>query len=494
MQCSPTGRTGSVALRGSLQAVRRVALVVATVFAIAAQTSGDHLAQRVRNLVQTYERISTATVGVSIRHLPSGLEPVSIRGGDLFVPASCQKLLTAAAAMERLGGGFQFTTSVYVSGSDVVVIGDFDPTLGDPRIAQQQGISIYHELDRWARAVAERVGQTPVGSLLLVTDGSVRTYRHPDWPVRQHQRWFAAPAGELNFHNNCLDVSFRVKGRSATASVTPSSRFIRIDSRVKVAKRHVWSLGTGSDLSVVKLAGSVSRSTPDPLSVAIDDPAALLGRVLADRLARHGVSLAGQIRSVKADQVDLSRASLVCQTTTPIELVLRRANKRSLNLAAECLFLRAGDGTWAGSATIATQILTKRYGLDPKGFRICDGSGLSRKARVAPSTLTQLLVGLVRRSEGDKLIDSLPKSGIDGTMVNRLNSGKYRGRVLAKTGSLAGVSGLAGYVLDSSGTPAAVYAILINGVSAKDTGKTRALQDAICRALVDSLEANPQNN
>lgn len=53
---------------------------------------------------------------------------------------------------------------------------------------------------------------------------------------------------------------------------------------------------------------------------------------------------------------------------------------------------------------------------------------------------------------------------------------------------------MAGYVLDSSGTPAVAYAILINGVGAKDTGKTRALQDAVCRALVDSLEANPQSN
>ncbi len=62
-----------------------------------------------------------------------------------MLPASVQKLCTTAVALEKLGNDFQFVTTVAMAGSDLVIVGDGDPTLGDPVLARDIASS-------WSRA------------------------------------------------------------------------------------------------------------------------------------------------------------------------------------------------------------------------------------------------------------------------------------------------------------------------------------------------------
>jgi len=478
----------SSAWRDSARAVRLalvVALGLARVSASLCAVPSAGLAERIARLVEAYGARG-ARVGVSVRAIPSGRQVVHLQADRKFIPASCQKIFTSAVAMERLGGRFEFVTSLYRAGRDIVVVGDFDPTLGDPRIAARTGRSIYDQLDRWAQAVRDDGRTRRLERLLLVSNRPVSSYRHPDWPTGQYRRWYCTPVAELNFHDNCLDVSFIVKNGQALPDVSPQSRWIRIVSRVKVGAKHLWSIQMGAAMSVVTLSGTVRRTTVDALSVAVDDPVMLLGRVFADRLARVGVSV-GRVESVAEDQVDLAAARLLYRTRTPIKEALIRACKRSLNLAAECMFVRSGDGTWSGSAKIAAETLAERFGLERGSFRVRDGSGLSRQNLSTPAGLTRVLVAAAARPYGGTLLDALAVSGTDGTLERRLGSERYRGRIRAKTGSLAGVSTLAGYVLDTGQNPALAFAILINRVPAGGLGKAKALQDAICRAMVDHI-------
>jgi len=443
------------------------------------------LSQRVSRAIRAYRRDSRAVVGVSVREVPSGKVRVSIAAGRTFTPASCQKLLTSAVALERLGPDHEFTTSAYLLDEDLVVVGGFDPTLGDPEIAEAGDRSIYHRLDELAAAVRSKTGPGELRSLLLVAPPPGETYHHPDWPAGQHQRWYCAPAGPLNFHDNCLDVSFEVRDGKALARIAPQSRWIRLDNRVRVGPHHVWSLKASKQLGEVTLTGHVRRTTPDPLSVAVDNPAMLFGRVLAGRLEQAGVTLTEDIRVIDGRHVELKRARLVGRLSTPIEQVLLQANKRSLNIAAECLLLAAGDGTWAGSAEAASRTLTRRYDLDAERLRIRDGSGLSHENRITPSDLTKLLVALSRGRDFERIRASLPQAGIDGTMKRRLASQPYRGHLLAKTGSLAGVSTLAGCATDSSGRCRLAFAVLINNIASGGLTRARELQDRICKEIID---------
>ena len=134
-----------------------------------------------------------------------------------------------------------------------------------------------------------------------------------------------------------------------------------------------------------------------------------------------------------------------------------------------------------------SQTLRRSYGLAAESFLVRDGDGLSRKNRVAPEAMTKLLAAAAARNDAAVLLESLPISGEYGSLKDRLAAAPYRGRVLAKTGYISGVSCLSGYVLGRAGRPDVAFAILINDVPRKRVRQAKRLHDDICRLLVDSL-------
>ncbi|MCD6303827.1 MAG: D-alanyl-D-alanine carboxypeptidase/D-alanyl-D-alanine-endopeptidase, partial [Planctomycetes bacterium] len=423
--------------------------------------------------------------GVSAVDLADGRVVAAVRARQLFIPASNEKLLTSAFALVRLGAGFRFATGAMLLDGNVVVSGEWDPTLGDPVMAARSGRDIYAELDRWAAAIRGR-GVRGVNDILLCRPPAAGG-RHPDWPRDQYARWYAAPVSTLNFHDNCIDVTFAAGANGRIVPVLrPASRFIAVEDRLRRGGRQLWSLQADQQLRRVVLRGSVARPTGEPISVAVDCPELLLGRTLAERLERAGVAVGGRIRLVGPREIRWADAEVVARTTTPLFVVMRRANKRSLNLAAEALFLRAGDGTWPGSARMMVRTLGRTFGLAAGSILPADGSGLSRRNRISPAAMTKILAGLLRRPDGRVLLASLPVGGVDGTLRKRFTRPPCRGRVLAKTGYIAGVSCLSGYVLDARRRPRAAFAVLVNDIRGT-TAAAKRFQEAVCSLLLNGL-------
>ena len=455
------------------------------------------LTERAAAAISQYESESNAVVGALAVNLRTGRALFGVRPTQTFIPASNQKLLTAAFALARLGGDFQFQTAAYAVGDDLWLLGSGDPTFADPAVARAKGQSIYAELDRWAVAIRKARPKGIPGSLVAFscyTPGQktpLATFRHPRWPKRQHQYHYAAPVAGLNLYNNCLAVAFRRAADGGIAPIlTPASRFIRVIDRARRDRRHAWYLQSRPDQSAVTLRGAVRGPSPDPLPVAAEHPPLLLARVLADRLVRAGVPLAGRFRA--ADGPNLAGQELpppLCRTLTPLADVLTRANKKSLNMAAECLLLRAGDGDWASSAEIMTRTLTRDHKLADGALTVSDGGGLSPDNRVSPRAMVRVLAGVLRRKDALVLLRSLPVAGADGTLGKRLERAPYKGRVLAKTGYVLGACCLSGYVLDARRRPAVAFAFLVNRVPPARAWVAKQLQDALCRLLVDALDA-----
>jgi len=454
-----------------------------------AQDTLSGLQQATIRLADELEQSTRAIAGVSVYDLRTGAPLADLRGGEPFAPASNQKLLTAAFALAALGEDFHFTTCVYRMGDDIALVGDGDPTLGDPVLAAETGGSIYDELDRWAADVKGSFGEQPAGDLLLCLRRSPPSARHADWPASQRHRWYAAPVSELSFHNNCFDVTFSVADGRAVATVTPASRYIELVNQVTLGSSQTWSLRSNDDESQLTLKGTIRTSSAEPLSVAADHPPLMLARVLADRLVRAGVKLGGNVRIVPYDQRQLDAAKALCQTRTPLAAAIERANKRSLNMAAECILLRAGDGTWEGSAAAMTALLEKHYGVAPGEVTARDGSGLSRSNRVTPAAMARLLATAACRADAMTLIRSLPRGGVDGTLARRFADGPAHARVLGKTGYIAGASCLSGYILDADNRPALAFSILVNRVPAGKGWKAKQLQDALCEEMIRRLDA-----
>ena len=181
-----------------------------------------------------------------------------------------------------------------------------------------------------------------------------------------------------------------------------------------------------------------------------------------------------------------ANARLIATRTHSIRQVLHRMMKVSDNLYAESMFyqLAASGGTrWAGakSGRQYENTLFSRIGLNPRDYYVADGSGLSLYNYVSAELETKLLRYAYQRSDiYGTYLEAQPIAGVDGTLKSRMRGTAAAGNVRAKTGTVKGVSSLAGYLTASNGH-LLCFSIINNG--GLSNGPMRNLQNKICVAL-----------
>ena len=179
-------------------------------------------------------------------------------------------------------------------------------------------------------------------------------------------------------------------------------------------------------------------------------------------------------------------ALLLCRRVHTLDEVLLTMMKESDNLYAESVFYQLGrnaNGNPATAKSSAEKVkdLIKRIGLDASQYSIADGSGLSLYNYVS----AELEVMVLRHAARNEWIDihlrpSLPIAGEDGTLKRRMVGTSAQGNVRAKTGSLRGVSSLAGYCTAANGHRLC-FSIINQGV--RSTKHGRDFQDKVCEIL-----------
>lgn len=204
---------------------------------------------------------------------------------------------------------------------------------------------------------------------------------------------------------------------------------------------------------------------------------------LAEEIARLGVNL---------EKVELmqgrkpAQAKMIDVCCHSIKQVLQRMMKDSDNFYAESMFYQTAASTGrrparAIDARTVTKKLISRLGLNADDYRIADGSGLSLYNYVTVELLVKLLRHAWRTpSIAKALMPALPVAGVDGTLKSRMQNTLAQGNVRAKTGTLTGISSLAGYCTAPNGHELA-FAIINQGILDKTTGK--AFQDRVCQVL-----------
>jgi D-alanyl-D-alanine carboxypeptidase/D-alanyl-D-alanine-endopeptidase (penicillin-binding protein 4) len=119
------------------------------------------------------------------------------------------------------------------------------------------------------------------------------------------------------------------------------------------------------------------------------------------------------------------------------------------------------QGSLAGGLQALNAFTTQQVGILPGETCFVDGSGLSREALVAPQAAVKLLVYMARSPHFPAWFDSLPVSGVDGTLTHRLLTDKMKGKIHAKTGSVEHVNTLSGY-MDLPSGKRLVFSIMAN--------------------------------
>ena len=318
-----------------------------------------------------------------------------------LLPASTAKIATAVAALTALPSDLRLTTRVVAGAApgEVVLVGGGDPTLASPQA--ELGYPRPAELADLAARTRATLGGTPVTR--VVVDDSLYTGERlgPGWKPTYVSEGAVAPVSALMVDGGRVrpDRLARVAD-PALAAGEALAALLQPDAEVAVTR------GTApADAAVL---GEV-RSEPVP---------ALVERML-----------------VRSDN-DLAEA-------LARQVALATGQPASFPGAAQGVGLVLGD-------------LLAAAGLDRDAVRLVDGSGLSRENRLEPAALTRLLT---RAASGEApalapLLSGLPVAGFDGTLAERYQSGSAvtaAGEVRAKTGTLNGVSALAGLVRTEDG-------------------------------------------
>ena len=161
-------------------------------------------------------------LGVHILDLESGETVYSFYPGARRIVASNAKLVTSAAALDRLGPGFVFETPVLVRGEirggtlygELAVIGSGDPNLSGRHYLGDS----FAPFRPWAAALRELGVDRLEGDLVLVTGLFDDEHVHPDWPRDQLTRWYEAPVAALLFNDACVLVKVSPDGGAGSAA------------------------------------------------------------------------------------------------------------------------------------------------------------------------------------------------------------------------------------------------------------------------------------
>jgi D-alanyl-D-alanine carboxypeptidase/D-alanyl-D-alanine-endopeptidase (penicillin-binding protein 4) len=407
--------------------------------------------------------IPADALAVVVQDVGSARNRLAWQAETALNPASLAKLLTTYAALDLLGPAWTWNTPVWLEGS-VDANGVLDGNLvikgsGDPKLVLER---VWLLLRR-----VQQLGVREIrGDIVLDRSAFVVPEQHPgDFDGEPLRPYNVRPdALLLNYRTLALSIVPDATRGVALVGIEPPLAGVSADTSVPLLPGPCedWRAALKADFADplrIRFAGGFPLACGDrSWSLAYAEPRAYNERLLAALWRELGGRLGGSVRDGIAPA---SRPSFEV-TSPPLAEVVREINKFSNNVMAQQLFLTLGLARGAGGTPEAARELLQRWfaervGKAATGTRIDNGSGLSREARTTALALARLLQSAWASPVMPELVASLPVSGIDGTL---LRSRATPGRSHLKTGSLRDVSGIAGYVLSTSGRRLVVVALV----------------------------------
>ena len=364
----------------------------------------QNIQYRLDSLLQS-RIFETSIVGMMVYDLTADSVLYKVNERQALRPASTMKVVTAVAALDRLGGSHQFLTKLYYTGEvqdstlygDLYCVGGFDPAFNSDDM----------------RAFIESVLQMGIDTIRgrIVADRTMKD-------------------GDLLGEGWCWD-----------------------DDNPKISP-----LSLGRDINFL-----------ERFVTALSDE----GIVLDIRLSEGSLP---------------SEARILCSRFHSMDQILQRMMKMSDNFYAEAMFYQIARSTGrrpakAKDAAGVIKQLIQKVGNGKNPYRIADGSGLSLYNYVTPELEMRLLrYAYLNKNIYEHLLPSLPIAGWDGTLKTRMKGTAAEGNVKAKTGTVTGVSALAGYCTAANGHQLC-FSMINQGIMNSETG--RNFQDRVCNALCE---------
>jgi serine-type D-Ala-D-Ala carboxypeptidase/endopeptidase (penicillin-binding protein 4) len=409
--------------------------------------------------------VNTARWGILIQALNNPSSDLYNRNADqLLMPASNAKLLTTAAALIRLTPQFRKQTPFLASGqapnlNTLRIVGQGDPTLSDAKLEQIAQLL----QSKGIRSIGTLIGDDSVFQGPLI---------NPTWTWDDVQGGDGLPINSLMLNGNVMvlqlfpkrvgePLGLKWRAQTPLATITIQNRSTTVNGAVQKLPEVNQQ---GNQLEIV---GQLSSGAgPENVDVPVPNPGLAFLERFQGMLAARNIQV-GRLSLVNTPIAQPQEWPIAAILFPSLSALIAEGNRNSNNLYAEVLLKLMGSQTpslgksYAESGLSALQQTLTQMGVDSKGYRLLDGSGLSRQNLSSAKAMVQTLQAIAQSPYRTLFRSSLAMAGRSGTLSERFINTEVQERLFAKTGTLKGVAALSGYLESPSGSTI-VLSILAN--------------------------------
>jgi len=405
----------------------------------------------------------------------------------LLRPASNMKILTSAAGLLYLTPDYEFSTDLYYDGyissdtlyGNIYVVGGCDPDF------------VTQDLYSFVDAIESLNVSVINGNIYGDVSFKDSLYWGKGWMWDDDPSFDAPYLSALNINDNCVEVFVQQSEylEKPTVTLNPGTNYLTInnvssfegDEKFQITRNWIEK----KNQVVVKGKFPISNRYVRQF-VNVLDPEKYFLTLFSEVLDSNNIKTLGST-GLRVLPVE---TNLLYSFKRKYSDIINNLNKTSDNLSAE-MTLYALANEYSGNPAIADSgvqlinLMIDSIGLESKDYRIVDGSGVSHYNNVS----AELLVNILKFFHDTKpelyeiLKNSFPIAGIDGTLEYRMRKTAAENNVLAKTGTLTGVSCISGYLSTKNSHTLAFSIMMQNYVGSSN--KAKELQDEICKLLAE---------
>jgi len=457
-----------------------------------AKTEADSLHNAIERVIRAVD--PDVHAGIEVFSLKENQSLFQRSENHLFMPASSLKVITGAAALHILGIDYRFDTKLYTDGrkkkheikGNVYIKGS-----GDPELSMRSLEELVFALKLQG---IERID----GNICVDISEFDEIAQGPGWMWDEGAVYYNSPISSLAVNHTCIDIWVRPNTKVAeppTIYVRPRTDYVQILSDATVSTeedtlsvKRRWM----TKENIIDITGKIpSSAEPYYVAIPLEAPHLFTACVFRDILNKNNIGVSGEI---KVKSVPEEATELASSSSRPLSQIVEQMMKDSDNLIADMLFKKMGQvrygapGTWQKGTRAVRDFLEKQIGLNTERVVIMDGSGLSRYNLISPHDLVASLVWMKKQFAcSSEFCASLPISGIDGTLMDRMQDPALKGKIRAKTGAMTGISSISGYATTQDGNELA-FSIMLNGFTKSQEQYKTQIEDRICGVLVNHSE------
>ena len=454
------------------------------------QTTSINAVEKILNEWQSDTAFKHASWGFKAINLSKNKVIAEYNAEKSLVPASVMKTITVGTGFLVKTSSYLFETQLQYTGKidqdsvlngDVIIYGKGDPTLGSSRFKSQNPDVVFSE---WAQALRS-AGITAIKGKIVADPSYFDNEPFPDgWAYGDMGNYYGAGVYGLNFMDNEYKIFFK-SGKKTGDSAT----IVRIEPEMPAGWKfinYVTTAAAGSGdqtvmypsakTSEIRIRGTVPLQT-DEFSVrsAMPNPPEVLVEKFYNYLIKNGFSISETIDC----QARQSENPTTFYTHKPVSYrqLAEVTLLRSVNLYAEAILLSLRvqpTASFRDNARFIENYL-KTKGLSTSGFRMVDGSGLSRGNYVSPDLLCNFLKMMHASTSFSSFYASFPVAGVSGTLSGMCKGTSAQNNIRAKSGTMNAIRAYCGYVNNPEGN-VICFSLIINNFDCKQSEMTKKIE------------------